>query len=142
MRSASWILLAVLGALTLVGSLASLWTAYAGGQDQISAGVDIGDVAAWRPDAAVALRGRRGTAASFAAAYAVLLLFVVIGPYRGGETWAWWAILAAALVLALVVAARVPLLGLRPGTGTGLLQLGVTVVALLLDMRRLRAPAA
>ncbi len=142
MRTASWILLAILAALLLVGSLASLSLAYRGGQDPISESTTLADVAAWRPDVALALQGRRGTAAAFAAAYAVLLLVVAIVPYRRGDVWAWWAVLAGSLVLALAVAARVPLLGLRPGMGTGLTQLGVAMVALLLDVRRLRAPAA
>jgi hypothetical protein len=37
---------------------------------------------------------------------------------------------------------RVPVLGTRLGAGTGLVQLIVVLVALLLDVQRLRGPAA
>jgi hypothetical protein len=47
----------------------------------------------------------------------------------------------ASLTLAAVIVARVPLLDTRLGAGTGLVQLGAVVLALLLDLRRLRPPA-
>jgi hypothetical protein len=100
------------------------------------------DVAAGRSEVATAIRARRGTAAAFAAAYAVLFLAVVLGPYRRGDAWSSWALLAAALTLGILVMARVPALGTRAGAGTGLSQLVVVIVALLLDVRRLRAAPA
>ena len=143
MRTASWVLLAVAGALILLGSFASLYTAYgSGAPDAIGPGATIEDVAAWRPEVATAIRARRGTAAAFAAAYAVLFLSVVLGPYRRGDAWSWWALLAAALTLGILIAARVPALGTRAGAGTGLVQLAVVIVALLLDVRRLRTARA
>src|SRR5688500_13691346 len=114
MRTASWILLAVAGALMLFGSLASAYTAYGGARDAIGeGGASVDDVAAWRADVATAIRARRGTAAAFAAAYSVLFLAVVLGPYRRGDVWSWWALLAAALTLGLLIVARVPALGTR-----------------------------
>jgi hypothetical protein len=72
----------------------------------------------------------------------VLFLSVVLGPYRRGDTWSWWALLAAALTLGILTMARVPLIGTRAGAGTGLIQLVVVVVALLLDVKRLRVARA
>jgi hypothetical protein len=72
----------------------------------------------------------------------VLFLFVVLGPYRRGDVWSWWALLASSAALGLVIMLRVPVLGTRLGAGTGLVQLIVVLVALLLDVQRLRGPAA
>jgi hypothetical protein len=141
MRTASWILLAIVGSLILLGSVASTYVAYGGVRDELGAsGLTLDEVAGGRPDVATALRGRRGTAAAFAAAYAVLFLSVVLVPYRRGEVWSWWAVLAASAVLGLVVALRVPLLGTRLGAGTGVVQLAIVMLALLLDVKRLRRP--
>ena len=142
MRRASWILLAVLGALTVAGSLGSLYVAYSGARDEFGqGGATVDDVAAWNPEIATAIRARRGTAASFAAAYGVLFLAIVLGPYRRGDAWAWWTLLAGAVTLALLGIVRVPLLGTRLGAFTGVLPLVVTVIALLLDVRRLKTAA-
>jgi hypothetical protein len=51
----------------------------------------------------------------------------------------WWAILASAVVLFVVTAARQPLLGTTLGIGTPAVVLTVVVVALLLDGGRLKA---
>ncbi|HVR72028.1 MAG TPA: hypothetical protein VMT87_14385 [Vicinamibacteria bacterium] len=142
MRTASWVLLAVVGTLILLGGLASTYTAYSGVEDNLlPGGPTAQDLEAMNPGLANAMRGRRATAAAFALAYAVLFLFVVFVPYRRGEVWSWWAVLVASLTLAAVIVARVPLLDTRLGAGTGLVQLGVVVLALLLDLRRLRPPA-
>lgn len=142
MKTASWVLLALVGALTLFGSLVSLRVAYSGGPDEFGpGGPKLADVELWNPELATALRGRRGTASAFAATYATLLLFTVLGPYRRGEVWCWWAILAASLLLAGLTAMRIPLLGTQLGVGAHVTQFGVVSVALLLDVRRLRTRA-
>ena len=143
MRTASWVLLAVVAVLMLLGGIASTYTAYANVEDNLlPGGPTVQDLETMSPGLATALRGRRATAAAFALAYGVLLLFVAVVPYRRGDVWAWWAILAASLTLGLVIMARVPVLGTRLGAGTGLVQLGVVVLALLLDVRRLRPAGA
>jgi hypothetical protein len=143
MKTASWVVLAIAGALTLLGSLASLFTAYRpGAPDALTPRIMLDDVTAGRPEAGTALRARRGTAAAFAAAYSVLFLAIVLGPYRGGDAWSWWTLLAGALTLGILVALRVPLLGTNAGAGTGLVSLAVVLVGLMLDVRRLRAPRA
>lgn len=142
MKTASWVLLTMVGALMLLGSVASLYTAYrAGAPDPVTPRITLDDVAAGRPEVATAIRARRGTAAAFAAAYAVLFLSVVLGPYRRGDAWSWWALLAAAVTLGVLIMARVPALETRAGAGTGLAQMVVVVVALLLDLGRVRRPA-
>lgn len=61
MKTASWILLAVVGALMLLGSFASLYTAYAtGAPDPLTPSIMLDDVTAGRPEVATAIRARRG----------------------------------------------------------------------------------
>jgi hypothetical protein len=143
MKTASWVLLAMVGVLILLGALGSAWIAYSGARDELGAGgATVEEVRAWRGDAATAIQARRGTAAAFAGAYVVLFLSIVLGPYRRGEVWSWWALLAGAITLAILTLPRINTLGTWRGVGTPLTHLGVVVVALLLDVRRLRAPAA
>ncbi len=78
MKTASWILLALVGALTLLGSLGSIGPA------------SLAELSAGRPDVATAVRARRATAAAYGAGFATLLLLIARGPYRRGDVWAWW----------------------------------------------------
>jgi hypothetical protein len=138
LRKTSWILLAIVAVLVLVGSVTSAVQAYGTNPYRIGpASVD--EVAAGRAEVETALRGIRGTAAAFAAAYGALLLCVVLGPYRRGETWCWWAILIAAVVLFAFAAARQPFLGTTLGFATPAIHLGLVVLALVLDGGRLKA---
>jgi hypothetical protein len=138
LRIASWVLLTLVGVLTLLGSGASALLAYSDNEDQIGP-VALSELAAGRADVATAIRGRRGTAAAFGAAYSALFLLVVLVPYRRGDVWAWWALLTGSVVLALFTLARIPALGLQAGAGVGGIQLGVVLLALLLDASRLRS---
>ena len=82
-RTASWVLLAIAAGLTLFFSLVSSYRAYWG---SYSIGrVPVAQVAAGREDVLTALRGIRGTSAAFGAAFAVMFLGTVLGPYRRGE---------------------------------------------------------
>ncbi len=138
MRTVSWVLLALVGLATLGLSLVSAGVAYrASVQDRIGPAT-LDEIAAGRPEVATALRARRGTAAAYAAGYATLFLFIVFGPYRRRDRWSWWALLLGSLMLAAVTAVRIPLLGTRLGAGAAAIQLGITIVALLLDVGRLR----
>jgi acetamidase/formamidase/creatinine amidohydrolase/Fe(II)-dependent formamide hydrolase-like protein len=141
-KRASWIVLAIAGALTLLGSLASLSNAYFSGPDQIG-GVPLAKLADGNPEVITAVRARRATAAAYGAGFAVLLLAITLGPYRRGDPWAWWAILAGTLTETLLAMARVPFLGTRSGAGTALVQLVVIGIGLALGAGRLRTlPAA
>jgi hypothetical protein len=102
----------------------------------------VAEVAAGRAGLLTALRAVRGTAAAFSLGFAVFFLSTVLGPYRRGETRAWWTMLIAILALALVILARIPLLGIPFGQGGSGLAIsfgGLTLLALLLDVGRIRA---
>ena len=136
LRKASWVMLVVIGALSLAFSVLSLINAY--GRSYRIGSVPIAAVAAGRPDVETALRGIRGTAAAYSAAYAVLLIGIAAGPYKRGDTGSWWGILASAVVLFACAAARQPLLGTTLGIAAPATALGLIVLALILDGGRLK----
>jgi hypothetical protein len=140
LRTASWVLLVIVGGLILVGALGSMQAAYWGIFPV--GGVSIEKIASGQTEVLLGLRGARGTAAAWGAAWATLFLFVVVGPYRRGDVTTWWGILASVLVLGVVVALRVPVLGVQAGTATPLVLLVVVMLALLLDVKRLAQPPA
>jgi hypothetical protein len=139
MKKASWIVLFVVGLAVLAVSFISAGLAYSEAGDWPIGPSTLAKVDATVPGTGPALRGARGTAAAFGAAYGVLWLTIVLGPYRRGETWAWWGLLGASLVLAGTILARVPLIGITAGVPTGLIPLVLTLLGLLLDLGRLRA---
>jgi hypothetical protein len=141
MKTASWILLAIAGSLLLLVSFASATLAYRGEYTIGPGQVKVQDVAAGRADVLEGLRGIRGTSAAYAAGYAALFLAIVLGPYKRGDVWAWWALLAALLLVVLISVARVPLLGSRWGIGTSVTPAGLMLLGLLLDVKRLSARA-
>ena len=146
MKKASWIILTLIVALTMVGSLVSLAVAYSSIPDQIGPAT-LDELSVGRPEVAVALRARRATAAAYGAGFATLFLAIALGPYRRGEVWAWWALVAGTLVVSGLILLRVPLLGIQLGaaaavTGAGtalssLVQLAVTGLGLALGAGRL-----
>ena len=142
MRTTSWVLLTIVGGLTLLVSLASANTGYRGDFAIGAGGTRIETVAAGRADVLEGLRGIRGTSAAYAAAYSVLFLAIVLGPYRRGDTWAWWALFAGIAVLAAVVLLRMAFLTTRLGVGAALIPTGLSLLALLFDVRRLSARPA
>ncbi len=106
MKKASWIVLTVAGVAITVVSLVSAGHAYHKGDDYRIGGVRLSEVAAGREAVASALRGIRGTSAAFAAAYGVLFLAMVLGPYRRGGVWAWWALFAGSMTALAIVLLR------------------------------------
>jgi hypothetical protein len=139
MRTASWVILAIVAALTMLGSMASCNIAYRGAGDEQIGSETLSQVTAGNPQRATALRARRGTAAAYAAGFAALFLAITIGPYRRGDAWAWWALLAGTVVMSAMILLRVPLLDTRLGAGAGLITLVVVGLALALDAGRLRS---
>jgi len=147
MKTASWVLLSLAGALTLFGSLASLGVAYGSDSDQIGP-ASLTELSAGRLEMATAVRARRATAAAYGAGFATLFLVIALGPYRRGDVWAWWALLAGMLVVSVLIMLRVPFLGIRlatpsavTGAGTALsalVQLVVVALGLALGSGRLR----
>lgn len=138
MRILSWILLTLVMALTILAGLGSVTIAYFGdpsgdlivGSTTLQS-LDIQD------EVKDALRGRRGTAAAFALGYSCLMLFVILGPYRKGAKWAWWAILVSSVVTGGVMLLRIIPLGIMQGASVGGIMLLVVIPALLLDSKRL-----
>jgi len=138
LRTLSWVVLALIGALVLLFSLASADLAYRG--DFPVGGVSIGEIAGGRDAVLVGLRGARGTAAAWGAAWAALFLAVVLGPYRRGDVASWWGILVSVLALGGVAGARVVFTTGQAGTGTPLVLLVLVLVALLFDVKRISGP--
>ena len=138
LRTTSWILLTFVGSVVLFFSLVSAWLAYSGADFPI-AGEPVADVAGGRAEIETGLRATRGTAAAFAAGFAILIISIAAGPYRQGTPWSWWTILGAYLALLGMVLARVPALGTHAGVGAVTLPAGLVVLALLLDVGRLRS---
>jgi hypothetical protein len=140
LRTASWVLLAIVGGLSLLVSFISAYLGYVG--DYPIGGMPVAQVASDRPGILTALRGIRGTSAAFGAGFAVLFLATVIGPYRRGETRAWWTLFLATLAIAVIILLRMPALGIamgQGGTGTAITLGGLILFGLLLDVGRLRA---
>ncbi len=77
MKTASWIILVVVGALTLLGSLVSLGRAYSSAGDQIGP-ASLAELSVGRPEVATAVRARRATAAAYAAGFATLFLAIAL----------------------------------------------------------------
>lgn len=136
MKKASWILLTVLGVAITLLSLVSAFHAYRTGDDFGIGSARVSTIAGGDAGLATALRAIRGTSASFGAAYGVLFLAVVLGPYRRGEVWAWNALLIAGLTQCVLVLLRIPILGTQLGVSAALISIGVLAVGLLLDVGR------
>ena len=137
MKTASWIVLVVAGGATLALGLLSLSRAYGSYRDRLGPAT-VSELAQGRPEVESAVRGRRSTAAAFAAGFSTLFLAIALGPYRRGDVWAWWAIAAGTLVVSVGILLRVPLLGARLGADVGGLLLGIVGVGLALGAGRLR----
>ena len=138
MKKASWVVLFVPGLLILVFSLLSAVNAY--WRNWGIGPTTLTKIEMVAPGTEVALRGSRATAAAFGVGFAVLFLSIVLGPYRRGEVWAWWAILGSMLSFAAIVLLRVPVLGTTLGMTLAVVPLGIVLGALLLYLGRVRAP--
>jgi hypothetical protein len=62
----------------------------------------------------------------------VLFLGTVLVPYRRGDAWAFWVLLAGVLAFAMISLARTLLLGTWLGVGAALVQAGIALAALVL----------
>lgn len=141
MKKASWILLAVVGVAITLLSLVSAAHAYRTSDDYGIGGARVSKVAGGDARVETALRGIRGTSAAYGAAFGVLFIAIVLGPYRRGDAWAWWALLAAGLAQFVLVMLRVPVLGTQLGISAAVTQAVPLTVGLLLGVGRLKRPA-
>jgi hypothetical protein len=136
---ASWIILLVVVVGIALLSLQSLRIAYTGNQDNLTTGFTLEHLRATGDqirehggeDAIKAFKGRRATAATWALAYALLALTVVLGPYRRGERWAWWALLVSLGVSQLLSILRAPMLGTTLGVGAPGILLAFALIGLM-----------
>ena len=129
---ASWMILLVVAAAALLMSFNSLRVAYGSAPDRLSEGVTLDQVREVGGEEAVkAFRGRRATAATWAIGYMLLMLVVVLGPYRRGERWAWWALLISMGLSQVLSLARAPLLGTSQGLNVAGIVLAFTLLGLL-----------
>jgi hypothetical protein len=141
MKKASWIVLTIAGVAVTLISLISAGHAYNRGDNYAIGPTSVRGVAAGREDVATALRGIRGTSAAFAIAYGVLFLTLVLGPYRRGEVWAWWALFAGSTTVLAIVLLRIPFLETTHGNSAAVTQFALVMLGLLLDVRRLKSAA-
>src|SRR5207249_1339604 len=102
--------------------------------DQIGP-ASLGELSGASPGVGTAVRARRATAAAYAAGFGTLLLAITLGPYRRGDLWAWWAILAGVVVESVLSMLRVPFLGIRDGVGDLGLQVPARLVHRLEEQR-------
>jgi len=133
MKTASWVILAVVGTLTLVGSLFSVGIAYFSVVEDKIGPASLTELSAGRPEVATAVPARRATAAAYGAGFATL---------------AWKTLLARILVVSVLILLRVPFLDINlrtPGAVTGagtalstLVQLAVVGLGLALGRGRLK----
>ena len=139
---ASWVILLILSIGIAAISAASMSNAYFGPTDNLvpnavtlenirAAGGEHGD------EAVKAFRGRRATAATWALGAALLSIAMVLIPYRRGERWAWWALLAGIGISQFLSLARAIALGTTFGTGTPAIILSILLIALLAGAPRM-----
>lgn len=141
MKKASGTLLTVVGVAITLLSLVSAVHAYRTSDDYGIGASRVSKVAGGDAGVATALRGIRGTSAAYGAAFGVLFLAIVLGPYRRGDVWAWVALLVAGLTQSVIVLLRIPILGTQLGVSATVTQVVPLVVGLLLDVGRLKGPA-
>jgi hypothetical protein len=112
----SVILLALIAVVIIFGSIQSAAAALSSSADRIGS-ISFDQLREMGADDAVrAIRGRRVTAATWALGYALLFAWVVLGPYRRRERWAWWALLLSMVIPQIISLARLPFIGTTAGT--------------------------
>lgn len=139
--TASWVLLLVLAAAISAISVFSATRALNRTPDTVVSGFSIDELGTTNPAAADALRGRRLTASAWALGCGLMFLLVVVGPYRRGERWAWWAVLIAIGASQVLSLLRIPMMDTRLGSDGSLMILGVIAVGLVLGAPRMFARA-
>jgi len=125
-------LLVLIAAAIIYGSLGSVSVALLDKPDRIGNNITFDQLRGMgAEDAVQAIRGRRLTAATWALGYAVLFTWVVLGPYRRMERWAWWVLLASLVISQIISIARVLFIGTSVGTLASALLLAFGLLGLL-----------
>ena len=135
---ASWVILLVVSGAIVLFSAQSLWIAYTGKPDGLTREYTITQIGEQGGDQAVkAFRGRRATAATWALGYALLAIAVTWIPYRRGEKWAWWALLASLGLSQFLSLVRAVMLVTGEGLNTPAVLLAFSLLALLAGAPRM-----
>src|SRR5215471_18135590 len=138
---ASWVILLVVSIAVLLLSASSLWVAYSGSRDALTPEYTTTDIAEHGGDTVVkAFRGRRVTAATWAMAYALLAIGVVLVPYRRAEKWAWWSLLISLVLSQFLSLARAVTIVTVAGTGAPAILLAFALLGLLAGTPRVFRP--
>jgi len=138
LRIISWILLTLAGLLLLLCAIGSAQVALSLQEDQFGT-ASLSQLTGGDESLARLIHARRLTAAAFATGFAAFFLLVTLIPYRRGEVWSWWAILIATALTSGLMLLRLPYLDVSLGASVGYTLLAVVVLALLLDVGRLRS---
>ena len=134
---ASWVILLVVSGAIVLLSVDSLRISYTGRQDGLTREYSLTQIGEHGGDQAVkAFRGRRATAATWAMGYALLAIAVIWIPYRRGEKWAWWALLASLGLSQFLSLGRAIMLVTTAGTGAPAILLAFVLLGLLAGVRR------
>jgi hypothetical protein len=129
--TASWVLLLLLALVVTYFSISSAMFALASNTGTLTAGVTLQQVSEKLvPEAAIAIRGRQVTAATWALAFALLMGYVTLVPYRRGERWAWWALLLSLGLSQLTSITRIVALDTVHGTGVSIVLLSILALGL------------
>src|ERR1044072_2420278 len=129
---ASWIILLIVAGAIVFFSALSVSRAYGSWPDSLTRTFTIDQIRELGGEEAVkAFKGRRATAATFALGYALLMLPVILVPYRRGERWAWWALLISLGLSQLLSLARAIMLGTTAGVGAPATILAFSLLGLL-----------
>ena len=133
-RTFGWIFLVIIGGLLTFGGFASTLIAYIS-SNNLGSDFHIDQLRDADTSLVVAAQGRRGTAASWAVSYGLMLCFVASTAFRRGERWAWWSILVTVGVGSLLVFLRVPLIHTQLGVPTSLSLLVAVFIGLLVPVK-------
>jgi hypothetical protein len=128
---ASWVILLVVSVLIALASAGSLIQGYSNTEENLTPNYSTLQMKEQGGEEAFkAFKARRVTAATWALAYALLAIAVTLVPYRRGEQWAWWALLAAIGISQILSMARAVTVMTTSGAGTA----GVLLAFMLLGL--------
>ena len=127
----SWVILLVVSVLIALASAGSLIQGYSKTDENLTRDYSTIQMKEQGGEEAFkAFKARRVTAATWALAYALLAIAVTLVPYRRGEQWAWWALLAAIGISQILSMARAVTVMTTSGAGTA----GVLLAFMLLGL--------
>jgi hypothetical protein len=135
---ASWVILLVVSTFIALASVGSLFQAYGKSDEYLTREYSTVQMKEQGGEEAFkSFKARRVTAATWALAYALLAMAVVLVPYRRGERWAWWALFIAIGLSQILSMARAITVGTTSGAGTAGALLAFTLLGLMAGTPRM-----